>query len=503
MASWSNATLDAFNANLVALWELDEDQGLVRDPVGGIDATSVLDNGILYSQAGISGSAIGLLADSYFLTDAAAGLPAGDFTIAGWVKKTQAISGVVAITVGNAPGLTLLAAAIRWSDSVGVVASAPGITQTGVWHHVAVVRAAGTYTIYLDGTALTTTGSDAQSLAGGQVAIGVSAEAAANATLDQLVIWDDDLSAAAIAAMYNSGAGRSYIDAGFAVLARLQRAAGVRIVHVPRSRRIGHPSQFAAVPPDPIPDLLRPRVIRGVRIRHRSRVLRPAPLMMDFRLRQQELRGYYRRFNDAEYRFYRSNSGPPAEDDPPYATSATLPATPADTFADGTWYISVSWYNGILDSGFLPVGPRGETYKLLTISGGESAGNPPAAPMDQRLVALPAGVVRIVALYHEAGANRADEWAIRYTTDGSTPAADSPTITQAFGGAGLELLQYDLPGQADGTTVKVRLQVRRNDGTDLSPVWVYSTSTVLTITADAAGPAAPAGGDFTAEGLVA
>jgi len=30
---------------------------------------------------------------------------------------------------------------------------------------------------------------------------------------------------------------------------------------------------FAAMPPDPIPDLLRPRVVRGVRIRHRSRVL--------------------------------------------------------------------------------------------------------------------------------------------------------------------------------------------------------------------------------------
>jgi len=57
--------------------------------------------------------------------------------------------------------------------------------------------------------------------------------------------------------------------------------------------------------------------------------------------------------------------------------------------------------------------------------------------------------------------------------------------------AGLALLSYDLPGQAHGTTVKVRLQTRRQDAS-----WVYSEgSTIKSTTADAQGPttAPPAG----------
>jgi hypothetical protein len=55
-------------------------------------------------------------------------------------------------------------------------------------------------------------------------------------------------------------------------------------------------------------------------------------------------------------------------------------------------------------------------------------------------------------------------------------------------GTGLVVLEYDLPGQANGTTVKVRLQTRRND----SGTWRYSeNSTVLTAIADASVPSAP------------
>lgn len=502
MGSWSDTTLDTYNGDLIALWEMDEAAGAPRDSLSGIDLTELVGAAsIVYGVEGVSGRAISWLGDSYGFSDPAASLPAGDFTLAAWIKKAQAACGILVVTVGNAPGLTVLAAAIRWSDGTGVIASATGVTTTGVWHHVAVKRASGTYTIYLDGSPLSTSGSDAVSLAGGQVGIGITVEAYANATLDQIVLWDAALSDAALAALYNGGDGRRYLDAGFAVLARAQRVAGVRLAHRAHTRMIGHPSQFAPPPPEIIPDLLRTRTAPGVRIRRRPHGRRISPLMLDFGIRQARLRGRSRVFGEPQYRFYRSSSGPPAETDTPYATSASLPATPADTFADGTWYLSVSWYNGILDSGFLPVGPRGETYRLLTVSGGAEAGNPPAPPMDLRLIARPGGVVRIVALYHEAGDNRADEWAIAYTTDGGTPPAGAPDITQTFGGLGLELLQYDLPAQADGTTVKVRVEARRNDGTTESPVWVYSSSTVLTATADAAGPPAPTGGDFLSEGL--
>ena len=197
--------------------------------------------------------------------------------------------------------------------------------------------------------------------------------------------------------------------------------------------------------------------------------------------------GKYRVFNAAEYRFYRSNSTPPVEGDEPFATNATLPHEPADTYADGTWYLSVSYYNGIYDSGFLPVGPLGETYLRLDLAAGVETTSPPAGPLSWHIENVGSGVVRIIAIYLQGGNLRASQWAAAYTTNGSTPATDTPDVTQDMETDGLAVLSYDLPGQGDGATVKVRLQTRRFD----DPSYVYSEdSEVQTITADAAGPAA-------------
>jgi len=206
-----------------------------------------------------------------------------------------------------------------------------------------------------------------------------------------------------------------------------------------------------------------------------------------------DVRDNYRIFNAAVYRFYKSTTGPPLETDSPFANNATLPFSPADTFGNGVHYLSVSYFNGVLDSGFLPIGPNGETYLRLDVGGGVQTNNPPDAPLDVRLILRPAGVVRVQAVYAQLGTLRATEWAITYTTDGSapgTPPAVSPTVTQAIAGSNVSILEYDLPAQADGTTIKVRLQVRRNDG----GTWVYSgNSIVLTAIADALGPGAPEG----------
>ena len=206
-----------------------------------------------------------------------------------------------------------------------------------------------------------------------------------------------------------------------------------------------------------------------------------------------EYRDQYRIFNAAEYRFYKSTMGPPLETDTPFATNATLPYTPTNTFGNGTHYLSVSWFNGVLDSGFLPVGPNGETYLRIEVSSGANIVGPPQAPIDVRLIPRPGGVIRVQAIYVELGALRASQWAITYTTNGSTPGtppAVSPTITAAIAGTNLSVLQYDLPAQADGVTVKVRVQVRRSD----AGTWRYSEgSAVLTAIADAIGPEAVEG----------
>lgn len=235
--------------------------------------------------------------------------------------------------------------------------------------------------------------------------------------------------------------------------------------------------------------------------RDRRRARLPRQVFDDAAIRGKyyhDARGKYRIFETAGYRFYRSNAAPPAEGDTVWATAETLPDTPTDTFADGTWYLSVSYYNGLIDSGFLPIGEHGETYLVLRLSGGAETATPPDGPVDWRLELQPAGVVRVVACLLQYGDNRADQWAIAYSTDGSTPAEDTPDETEdLFGDANLAILSYDLTGQDHGTTIKVRLQTRRNDGTDSVPVWVYSDgSSVKTATADATGPGAPTGGDW-------
>lgn len=205
-------------------------------------------------------------------------------------------------------------------------------------------------------------------------------------------------------------------------------------------------------------------------------------------------RGKYRIFNGAEFRFYRSNSAPPEPGDVPFATSATLPHQPAVSFADGTWYLSVSYFNGVLDSGFLPLGRNGETYLTLEVDGGEDIGNGPNVPSDVRLIQRAGGVIRVSAFYVATadGSNRANRWAIAYTVDGSTPAVDTPDEVVEMSNGPMQILSFDLPAQAHGTTVKVRVQTRRTTGTEMSPVHRYSAAgSVVSASADASGPSVP------------
>ena len=217
----------------------------------------------------------------------------------------------------------------------------------------------------------------------------------------------------------------------------------------------------------------------------------PFPVGTLWRDHLADARGKYRIFNDAGYRFYRSDTAPPAEGSEPFATNATLPYTPDDVYADGTWYLACSYFNGVLDSGFLPIGPNGETYLRIDITDGDEIDSPPNAPNHWRLIQRPAGVVRVSGVYFQVGDLRATQWAIAYTTNGAAPATDDPDLTKAMPATGLCHLQYSLPAQAHETVVKVRLQTRRQDG----ETWYYSEdSTVETITVDMVGPTVPLAG---------
>jgi len=228
--------------------------------------------------------------------------------------------------------------------------------------------------------------------------------------------------------------------------------------------------------------------------RRRSSMLRVVPTAV----RAKSALGlYYRIFNATEYRFYRRLGEPPGIDAAPFATSSSLPDTPTPTFGDGKWYIAVEYFDGLFRSGFLPIGPAGEPYLILEIESGAQIADRPKAPRHVSLILEAGGVVRVSSIYYETDSStRAGEWTIDYTTDGSTPDEDSGDVTVSMTSGGLQILSYALPAQSHGTTVKVRVQTRRNDGTVGVPDWVYSAdSFVVTATADAEGPSAPHVGD--------
>lgn len=177
--------------------------------------------------------------------------------------------------------------------------------------------------------------------------------------------------------------------------------------------------------------------------------------------RYHDARGLTRIFNDAEFRFYRSEGTPPKETDTPFDTNPTLPHTPDDLYADGSWRLSMSRFNGVLDSGFLPLGPNDETFLRLDVVGGVVVSSPPNAPIAFNIALTTDRRVRVTAFYNQSGDLRATEWALTYETDGSTPGeppAVEPTYTEVIAASGFAAFDYTIPETAPG---KFRLQTRR------------------------------------------
>ncbi len=238
-----------------------------------------------------------------------------------------------------------------------------------------------------------------------------------------------------------------------------------------------------------IAGIVRSRRQAGTPEKPRSSVIDSSAWRIRFYL---ELRGRHRIFNTAEYRAYRHSTRPPLESDTPYDTNPTLPFTPTDTFANGTWWLSLTRFNGIVESGFLPLGPSGEAYKRLDITSGSEVLSPPNQPLSWRIVATAGGYVRILATYRQDDSLRATQWAIAYATGAGSPATDNPDETATMRTAGLSILDYEIGPYSHLQLVKVRLQTRRNDGT-----WQYSeNSTVLSLNADTEGPTVPPGGAY-------
>lgn len=199
-----------------------------------------------------------------------------------------------------------------------------------------------------------------------------------------------------------------------------------------------------------------------------------------------EARGLWRIFAPACYRFYCGRVVPPVEGSTPWDTATSLPHTPTSPFTetDGTWYLAMSYFNGVYDSGFLPLGPSGETYLTMSMTSGLVVSEPPT-PMSVELAETTQGVVTVTALV--ASDATADEWLITYTVNGGSPI----TFAEPYPSGALAVLSASLPAQAAGSVVAVTVQTRRNDGTPGVFLWVVGDSLSDTITLALAGPTAP------------
>jgi hypothetical protein len=192
---------------------------------------------------------------------------------------------------------------------------------------------------------------------------------------------------------------------------------------------------------------------------------------------QTAARGLFRIFNDAVYRLYWSNSTPPVAGSTPTATctAGAFPYT-VSGLTSGTWYFSLSYFDGVYDSGFLPVGPAGEGYLTYVYSAGSPLAPPPPAPFELELAETAPGVVTVTAMATDPG-NVGDVW---YVTATVTPY----TYTQPVSSGALAILSYSLPAVSAGTTVDVTVCLKTSGGTASGTL---STS----ITTATGGPTAP------------
>ena len=205
-----------------------------------------------------------------------------------------------------------------------------------------------------------------------------------------------------------------------------------------------------------------------------------------------EVQGKYRVANAAlaRYEIYHGTDASPDFDAAPEETFSSLPhETTLTLSADHTHHIVTRYRN---EYNMLSANIEEEIIALD--SGGEEIEPIPSEPRDILVEAAADGEIRIRANYFyrdDSEDARADEFALWWTTDGSEPnpagAADATstmTLVDSYA-------KLDYTTDADfayGTTVKVLVRTRRNDGAD---DYDSDNTTSYSATATFAGPEQP------------
>jgi hypothetical protein len=196
-------------------------------------------------------------------------------------------------------------------------------------------------------------------------------------------------------------------------------------------------------------------------------------------------RGRWHVPTDPAYWVYIESTPPDDNVHTPTAEPGGLPWTSSALGASGTFYVSVAYFNGYESSGFLTVGDNGETYRKLILIGSAEQPIPPNGVIEASIQPDAGGKMRVTASYDQAGANRATEFALAWSTGGTPPPTSTPDRTASIPAAGLAVLDEIVPdtGEADGTLINVRIQTRRSG--------VYSDSVIVSDYADNSTPSPP------------
>lgn len=231
--SFGNATVDAYSANLVSLWNMQEASDTRYDETA--NSRDMIDAYNYYGVTSDTGPNGAHVAGAFSGSDWLYWIPSyptlTDFSLSCWVFNYELNGARAMFTVGNVEedtGAFSWAIGDAWSsgsynemvfthnDNAGWYVDYRsgdfGMTTYG-WYHLVLTRTGSTVTFYSNGSSVATD-STSQALNSGQAAhIGISLTSGdypvnfLSGRLTQMVVWDTAISGAAVTALYNSGDG--------------------------------------------------------------------------------------------------------------------------------------------------------------------------------------------------------------------------------------------------------------------------------------------------------
>ena len=231
--SFGNATIDAYDNNIVSVWKLEEASGTRDDPVGSNDLSDINTVGSTTGKSGTCATFVAANNERLSIADASqVGLDferTSTFSISAWVKTSTAAYMQIATKI-NSSGNTGYQLFFNNDGTISAVLTntfASNRIQTtttvsgyddGAWHNVVLTYDGSSdvsgLIIYVDGSEPASV-DNANTLSASidnsdGFALGAYDSGAQdwNGEIDEVTVWNAELSSGAVSAINNSGTGR-------------------------------------------------------------------------------------------------------------------------------------------------------------------------------------------------------------------------------------------------------------------------------------------------------